>query len=61
MTKRSSHFDERGRARMVDVGEKGTTAREAIAAGVVRLSREAFDAVVEERAVKGDVLGVAHE
>jgi cyclic pyranopterin phosphate synthase len=44
---------------MVDVGEKETTAREAIAAGVVRLSREAFDAVVEERAVKGDVLGVA--
>jgi cyclic pyranopterin phosphate synthase len=44
---------------MVDVGEKETSAREAIAAGVVRLSREAFDAVVEERAVKGDVLGVA--
>jgi len=59
VTKRSSHFDERGRARMVDVGEKGTTAREAVAAGVVRLSREAFDAVVEARAVKGDVLGVA--
>jgi cyclic pyranopterin phosphate synthase len=56
---RSSHFDERGRARMVDVGGKDVTSREAVAEGRVRLSREAFDAVVKGEASKGDVLGVA--
>ncbi len=57
--KRSTHFDDKGRARMVDVGEKAVTVREAIARGRVRLSREAFDAVVAGTAKKGDVLGVA--
>lgn len=56
---RSSHFDEAGRARMVDVGEKGVTRREAVAIARVRLSREAFDAVARGEARKGDVLGVA--
>ena len=56
---RSSHFDGRGRARMVDVGEKESTRREAVAEGLVRLSREAFDAVVLGGASKGDVFGVA--
>jgi cyclic pyranopterin phosphate synthase len=57
--KRSSHFDEKGRARMVDVGEKAVTVREAIARGRVSLSRAAFDAVVAGSVKKGDVLGVA--
>lgn len=56
---RSSHFDESGRARMVDVGDKDVTAREAVAAGRVRMSAEALRAVVEGSAKKGDVLGVA--
>ena len=55
----SSHFDARGRARMVDVGGKPATRREAVAEGLVRLSREAFDAVLKGGAHKGDVLGVA--
>lgn len=55
----SSHFDEAGRAHMVDVGGKPETRREAIARGRVRLSKEAFDAVVRGTAAKGDVLGVA--
>ncbi len=55
----SSHFDARGRARMVDVGGKPATRREAVAEGLVRLSREAFDAVLKGGAGKGDVLGVA--
>jgi cyclic pyranopterin phosphate synthase len=58
-SRRSSHFDEHGSARMVDVGAKSVTVREAIARGRVDLSREAFDAVVEGTATKGDVLGVA--
>lgn len=57
--RRSSHFDEQGSARMVDVGAKSVTVREAIARGRVSLSREAFEAVVAGTAKKGDVLGVA--
>ena len=56
---RSSHLDESGRARMVDVGAKPVTQREAIARGRVRLSRDAFEAAVQGSAKKGDVLGVA--
>ena len=59
MSKGSSHFDESGNARMVDVGDKQPSQREAIARGRVRLSREAFDAIVGGTAKKGDVLGVA--
>ena len=59
MTRRSSHFDDAGRAHMIDVGEKEVTAREAIARGAVRLSAEAFQATVEGSIEKGDVLGVA--
>ena len=44
---------------MVDVGAKDVSVREAIARGSIRLSREAFDAVVSGTAKKGDVLGVA--
>ncbi len=57
--KRSTHFDDEGRARMVDVGEKPVTAREAVAAGRVSMSQEALRAVMEGSAKKGDVLGVA--
>lgn len=59
MTRRSSHFDDSGRAHMIDVGAKEVTAREAVARGAVRLSAEAHRAVVEGSIEKGDVLGVA--
>jgi cyclic pyranopterin phosphate synthase len=54
-----SHLDQSGEARMVDVGEKPVTQRTAVAEGVVRMSREAFDLVRENAVAKGDVLGVA--
>jgi cyclic pyranopterin phosphate synthase len=44
---------------MVDVGGKDETRREAVARGSVRLSGEAYRAVVEGSVHKGDVLGVA--
>jgi cyclic pyranopterin phosphate synthase len=44
---------------MVDVGEKPVTRREAVAEGTVRLSREAFAAVLGGTAPKGDVLAAA--
>lgn len=54
-----THIDANGNAVMVDVGEKEVTSRYAVASGKIRMSRECFDAVVEKRAKKGDVLGVA--
>ena len=54
-----THLDERGRARMVDVGGKPESERTAVAEGVVRMSREAFDLVAGQAVAKGDVLATA--
>jgi cyclic pyranopterin phosphate synthase len=54
-----SHFNEQGRARMVDVSEKMETARTAIAAGEVLVSQETFDLIKSGGIAKGDVLGTA--
>lgn len=54
-----THFDEAGAARMVDVGAKAATARVAVAKGEVSMAPETLALVVEGRAQKGDVLGVA--
>jgi cyclic pyranopterin phosphate synthase len=54
-----THLDEKGRARMVDVGGKDATHRTATARAEVLLSRETLDAVLEGGVPKGDVLAVA--
>ena len=54
-----THFDEQGRARMVDVGAKPETHRVALARGEVRMRPETLRLILEGRAEKGDVLGVA--
>jgi cyclic pyranopterin phosphate synthase len=54
-----SHLDERGTARMVDVGAKGESERRARARARVRMSPEAARAVVAGEGPKGEVLGVA--
>lgn len=54
-----THFDEAGRAHMVDVGAKPDTPREAVAAGVVRMRSETLALIREGRVAKGDVLAVA--
>lgn len=54
-----SHFDAEGRAHMVDVSDKPSTARVAVARGEVRMSAATLARVTEGRADKGDVLGVA--
>ena len=59
MKRRLSHVDRKGRARMVDVGAKRTTARRAVAEGTITMSRAAFALVRANRVAKGDVLGVA--
>jgi cyclic pyranopterin phosphate synthase len=59
VTRRLSHVDAKGRARMVDVGAKRATARRAVAEGTITMSRAAFSLVEANRVAKGDVLGVA--
>jgi cyclic pyranopterin phosphate synthase len=54
-----SHLDEQGAARMVDVSAKDETAREAVAQSIITLSAEAFAAVMDGTAPKGDVLAAA--
>jgi cyclic pyranopterin phosphate synthase len=59
MSKKLSHLDEAGRAKMVDVGDKPVTAREAQAEGYVLLHPDTLRAIAEERVPKGEVLGTA--
>jgi cyclic pyranopterin phosphate synthase len=54
-----SHLDAEGRARMVDVGDKPVSDRQAVARGAVSMSREAYQLVAGEGVPKGDVLAVA--
>jgi cyclic pyranopterin phosphate synthase len=54
-----THLDERDRPKMVDVSDKTTTSRVAIASGLITMSRDAFDAVVNQTAKKGPVLQTA--
>jgi cyclic pyranopterin phosphate synthase len=58
-TRRLTHVDARGAARMVDVSEKDRTVREATAEARVVCSAETLALVREGRAAKGDVLAVA--
>jgi cyclic pyranopterin phosphate synthase len=53
------HVDTKGRARMVDVGGKAATRREAVARGVVEMGPAAFEALDAGRLAKGDALAVA--
>ena len=57
------HLDERGAARMVDVGAKAETSRRAVASAVVRMSAATLALVAGPRAAassrKGDVLATA--
>lgn len=54
-----SHFDDQGQAHMVDVSQKPVTARVAVARGAVRMTPSTLAMITENRAKKGDVLGVA--
>ncbi len=54
-----THFNDEGRAKMVDVSEKAPTLRTATAAGTVLLNAETFALVEAGRIKKGDVLAVA--
>jgi cyclic pyranopterin phosphate synthase len=54
-----SHTDDRGKANMVDVGNKKIQRRKAVAAGTIYLSEDSLDLIRENQIKKGDVLTVA--
>ncbi len=54
-----THLDESGNARMVDVGHKPVTAREAVAEGFISLQPATLDAIAAGSVPKGDVFAAA--
>jgi cyclic pyranopterin monophosphate synthase len=56
---RLTHIDSEGRARMVDVSDKPATAREAVAAGLVRMDRKTLALALSGGGKKGDVRATA--
>jgi cyclic pyranopterin phosphate synthase len=54
-----THIGDDGRARMVDVSEKPSTAREAVAEGFVRMSAETLALAISGAGKKGEVFAVA--
>lgn len=59
MTEKLTHFDAAGQAHMVDVGGKSDTHRVAVAAGSIRMKPGTLEMILEGKAGKGDVLGIA--
>lgn len=59
MSEDFTHFNEQGRAKMVDVHEKNVTVRTAVAGGRVLVSQKTFDLIRGGGMKKGDVLTVA--
>ncbi|MDQ6773128.1 MAG: cyclic pyranopterin monophosphate synthase MoaC [Candidatus Dormibacteraeota bacterium] len=56
---RLTHLDEEGAAKMVDVGAKTATRREAVAECTVRMAPATVRAIASAQLAKGDALGVA--
>lgn len=54
-----THLDNNNQPKMVDVGDKEDTTRSATASGIIELTKEAYDAVINNTAKKGPVLQTA--
>jgi cyclic pyranopterin phosphate synthase len=54
-----THLDEKDRPKMVDVSDKNDTKRVAVASGLISMSQEAYDAIIENNTKKGPVLQTA--
>lgn len=54
-----THFNEQGRAKMVDISDKDVTKRQAIATSSVKMHPDTLSSIKEGRIAKGDVLAVA--
>jgi cyclic pyranopterin monophosphate synthase len=59
MSNQLTHLDERGRAKMVDVGHKPESERVAVARGAVVMEPATLELIIEGNLKKGDVLTVA--
>ncbi|WP_134685951.1 cyclic pyranopterin monophosphate synthase MoaC [Brevibacillus migulae] len=59
MSDQLTHFNEQNRAQMVDISEKGTTKRVAVASSRVQMQPETLIRIKEGKISKGDVLAVA--
>ncbi|MCP3742493.1 cyclic pyranopterin monophosphate synthase MoaC [Rossellomorea sp. BNER] len=53
-----THFNEEGRARMVDVSSKPDTVRTALARSSIKVNKKVYEAIIHQRLEKGDVLSV---
>jgi cyclic pyranopterin phosphate synthase len=54
-----THLDDRGRVKMVDVGDKPITRREAVARGAIAMRPETLDAIIGGALKKGEALAAA--
>ncbi|QZD95374.1 cyclic pyranopterin monophosphate synthase MoaC [Qipengyuania gelatinilytica] len=54
-----THLDDKGAARMVDVGAKAVTARTALAEGYIRMNAKALKALTDGTHPKGDAIAAA--
>jgi len=54
-----THIDEKNRPKMVDVTEKDVTTRVAVASGTIAMSKDAYNAVINNTAKKGPVIQTA--
>jgi len=54
-----NHFNQRGEAHMVDVGDKPATKRIAIAAGIIRMQPATLELLLSDKNKKGDALATA--
>ena len=59
MNSNLTHLDEKKRPKMVDVGVKDETERIAVASGTIQMSKEAYEAIINQTAKKGAVLHTA--
>ena len=58
-TSNLTHFDHEGMVKMVDITEKETTKREAIAFGSISMKPDTFQMIIKKEIKKGNVLEVA--
>lgn len=56
---RLTHLDSRGRIKMVDVGDKAITRREAVARGSIKMERATLAAIIGGKLKKGEALSAA--
>lgn len=54
-----THFNESGKAKMVEVGDKNDTKRVAVARGTIKMNDKTVEMIIEGQMKKGDVLSVA--